>query len=221
MSILKQKIKACKKALQLKHAQLKKQESSPIKTKELPHKPSNNKQSNRMKNSSVKKRQRLQGDCFTPKIYLQAKNIVTNFGKAIATFAMSELALPYLTLELEKEGFENLIKPDEFVEFVKSSKGKINSIEGLRSLILIEENDSPKAVAFKKCFQTLAEIFIKFFSVNWIIHGRVTYKLEHLKFRFRMLRRIKNPEVFTYLKGNYEKRKKLLEDSAMSEESCK
>ena len=204
MSILKQKIKACQRAHE-KMKKLSKKKSSDIEVK-IEHTEST--QSEYSTQSQPKKRKRLKGDCYTPRCYLQAKNIVTNFGKAMATFAMGDLSTPYLVKELEIKGFTHLISPLEFKEFVRSSKGTINSIDSLRNLLLVEENDSEKIIACKKCFQTLAEIFIKCFSVNWICSGRVTYKLEHLKFRHRMLRRIKNPEIFTYLKGYDDKKKK-------------
>jgi len=201
MSILKQKIKACTQA-KLKsptldqsiptHKVFQSQQNSPDLPQGLKLKKSN---------SEPKKRQRLKGDCFTPKCYLQAKNIVTNFGKAIATFGLSKLALPYLSAELEKPKYEGKLQVSDFIEFMKENKANINSIDNLRNLLLTKDEDSAKSIALKQCFQVIAEIFIKYFSVNWIIHGRVTYKLEHLKFRFKMLRRIQNPQQFTYLKS--------------------
>jgi len=198
---LKQKIKACTQAKLKIHA---------LDLSPLPSKPFQSQQSSpnsiadlklKKNNSEPKKRQRLKGDCFTPKCYLQAKNIVTNFGKAIATFGLSKLALPYLSAELDKSKYKGELQVSDFIEFMKENKGNINSIDNLRALLLIKESDSQKTVLCKQCFQVIAEVFIKYFSVNWIIHGRVTYKLEHLKFRFKMLRRIQNPEQFTYLKS--------------------
>jgi len=166
-----------------------------------------------------RKRQRLQGDSITPKIYLEAKNIVTNFGKAIATFALSDLAQPYISFAIQNhinktnESYSQTstaveVSSKDFIEFVKKAKNNINSIEGFRRLILVEAQDTQKEAVLKQVFKDIAETFIKNFSVNWIMHGRVTYKLQHLKFRNKMLRRIQNPESFTYLKGHKEKRNK-------------
>jgi len=200
MSILKHKIKACKLAKQKKQAFPKEVSTTAETSPENTIKIESDVYSLNSNSDQPKKRQRLQGDSFTPKCYLKAKNIVTNFGKAIATFAMSDLAQPYLIKEIQTK-YKGLISPTDFLEFVKNSKGSISSIDSLRNMVLVEETDSLMTIVCKKCFQTIAEIFIKCFSVNWIIHGRVTYKLEHLKFRNKMLRRIKNPEIFTYLKG--------------------
>jgi hypothetical protein len=62
------------------------------------------------------------------------------------------------------------------------------------------KSDTEKEMEFKNILKKLGEIFIKNFSVNWIFSGKMTYKEAHLKFRFKMLRRIRNPELFTYLK---------------------
>ena len=202
MSILKHKILACK------LAKLRAQIPDPASPNHSQTSASSDiSQSTTMENKSEsKKRQRIKGSCITPKQYLETKNIVTNFGKAIATFAVSRLAEPYLfsILQKAKENAQD-IQLTEFCTFVKQEKGKIGSIDSLRSLMLVEEHDSPRTAACKKAFQTIAEIFIKCFSVSWITHGRVTYKLHHLKFRHKMLRRIKNPELFTYLKRPSEK----------------
>jgi len=124
------------------------------------------------------------------------KNIVKNYGKAICTFACSELGTPYLEPLLE----ENQVKLENFVEFVESAKESIDSLQSFRNLLLVKEEDDSQLRAYKKIFVSLGEVFIKCFSVNWIFSGRVRYKDTHLKFRYKMLRRIQHPELFTYLK---------------------
>jgi len=80
-------------------------------------------------------------------------------------------------------------------------KDMIGGISSFRLLLVVLEKDTPEEVAFKKIYGALAEAFIKYFSHNWIIHGRMGHKDVYLKYRFKMLRRIRNPESFTYLKG--------------------
>jgi len=123
------------------------------------------------------------------------KNVVLNFGKAIASFATSRLAQPYLCTLFEEEG----ITQEDFTNFIGDAKNKIGGIESFRSLLLILKEDKLKIMACKKVFGMIAEIFIKYFSANWIIHGRVIHKLTYLKYRFKILRRIQNPELFTYI----------------------
>jgi len=62
------------------------------------------------------------------------------------------------------------------------------------------QEDSKEVAAVKRGFAEVGEVFIKNFSVNWAFHSRVFHKEAHLKFRYKMLRRVRNPELFTYLK---------------------
>jgi len=125
------------------------------------------------------------------------KNIIINYGRAIVTFALSRLSKPYIESDLIKEG----VNLEEFTDFILETRGiGIGSIHSFRSMLLINEKDSAKVAIFKKLFMKISEVFIKYFSVNWIIHGRVNHKLVYLKYRYKMLRRIQNPEHFTYVK---------------------
>lgn len=124
------------------------------------------------------------------------KNIALNYGKAIASFAMSPLAIPHLKDYLDQQ---KITLPD-FINFIKGKKGTIGGICSFRSLLLIEDEDSAKVVSYKKAFQYISEVFIKYYSVNWIMNGRVTHKSTYMKFRFNMLRRVQNPESFTFIK---------------------
>ena len=132
------------------------------------------------------------------------KNLAINYGKAISTFSMSTLAKPYLADYLE----EQEISFKDFARYVSDKKEHIGSISDLRGLLLCTVEDSPKARAYKGAFKIASEVFIKYFSVNWIIHGKVANKLVYLKFRSKMLRRVQNPELFAYIRINDKKNKK-------------
>ncbi len=62
-----------------------------------------------------------------------------------------------------------------------------------------ENRDSREMKAFKPMFQYVCEVFLKYFCVNWVFHSKVEDKVKHLKYRGKILRRIQNPELFTYL----------------------
>jgi hypothetical protein len=128
--------------------------------------------------------------------YKATKNIVKNYAKAIANFVLSPISLPYLYAIL-KDKSNSL---DEFLDFVKVAKESIQGIDTFRYFLLAQENDSSELRAFKDTFKAISIIFIKYFSVNWIAHSRLKNKLVYLKYRFRILRRITNPDSFTYLK---------------------
>jgi len=129
-----------------------------------------------------------------------SKNIVKNYGKALCAFSSSNIAVPYLESIIEKNGFPSNVKVTGFMSFIKAKKEAINSINSLRALLIRNEGDSNEVSAYKKIFQEASVIFLKYFVVNWIFSGKLMHKDAHLKFRFKMLRRIMDPEHFTYLK---------------------
>lgn len=131
---------------------------------------------------------------------VKGTKIVRNYAKALCSFAYSEMAVPYLLIII-KENFPGQVELDEFQKCIKDKKGKTASIPSLRKLLMEEDKDNSKERAYKRMFTEISIIFIKFFAVNWIFSGKVKYRLEHLKYRHKMLRRIRNPEFFTYLKS--------------------
>ena len=139
-----------------------------------------------------KTRKRIEGDRCTSEKIRSTKNVVKNYGKAICSFAISELAIIYLEPMIQKEG----VSIEDFVDFVQNIKETIDSIQTFRAVLMISDDDSAFVKAFKRIFVLIGEVFIKYFSVNWIFSGRITHKEAHLKFRFKMLRRIKSPENF-------------------------
>lgn len=126
---------------------------------------------------------------------LFAKNIVKNYGKAMSAFAASNTALPYLN-DFSKK---NAVSIDQFLDFITTYKESVDSIDSLRTLLLIYPDDSFEMSSFKRIFKGLCEVFLKYFAVNWIFNGKMHHKLQHLKYRCKMLRRVRNPKMFTYL----------------------
>jgi hypothetical protein len=127
---------------------------------------------------------------------LCVKNAAKNFGRAICNFIVSKLGDPYLTPLVKAKNIE--VK--KYKSFIANKKNTLDGIDQFRELLLPSEEDSQEIKDFKFLFQQQGEIFIKYFSVNWIFDGRLSYKQEYLKFRHKMLRRIKNPHLFTYIK---------------------
>jgi hypothetical protein len=124
------------------------------------------------------------------------KNIMKNYSRAFIIFALSPMAHPYLTPLLQNYNLEL----SSFVEFVKLQKKFANCIKGLRDrLLLVNDTDSDQVSVMKQIFQEMCVVFLKFFCVNWIYHGKVADKKVHLSYRLKLLRRIRNPATFTYL----------------------
>jgi len=147
--------------------------------------------------SSKKRRIFPPGVVITPEKIRCTKNIAKNYGSAIATFASSDISLPYLKQYLLEES----LSLDDFLEYAKLCKKKITGIDTFRCALLVKKQDSPIVASCKRVFQKVSEVFIKYFSVNWIFTAKILHKLVYLKYRGKMLRRIQNPEYFTYLKN--------------------
>jgi len=128
-----------------------------------------------------------------------SKNIIKNYGKALCAFAASKTALPYLREFMERKGYDR-VDLNQFQQYMKLKKDNTNSMESLRKLLIAEAGDSSSMRTYKALFKDIAVTFLKYFAVNWIYSGKLVQKQVHLKFRFKMLRRIQHPEFFTYLK---------------------
>ena len=127
-----------------------------------------------------------------------SKNIIKNYGKAICNFTTCKVALSYLLPLFEQENVDK----DKFLEFVFTNKESLDSIGALRGMLIGHIEDSVEEIQYKKIFQRISEIFLKYFAVNWIYdkEGKLKHKKTHLQYRFKMLRRIKMPHLFTYLR---------------------
>jgi hypothetical protein len=132
----------------------------------------------------------------TSKGSTSCKNVMKNYSKAFTAFALSPIALPYLTPILQKYQVDS----QAFIEFIELRKGAANCIKGLRDLLLlVVDTDSAETALMKQVFQEISVVFLKSFSVNWIFHGKVMDKTAHLSYRHKILRRIQNPSNFAGL----------------------
>lgn len=150
--------------------------------------------------SQRKKRKQSKGQKKSPSNPKNStKNVSINYGKAMVSFAISPLAVPYLESYLQDEA----LTLNEFILFAAQIKESITSIQGLRNLLIMKKSENDHITACKRVFKHISTIFIKYFSANWILHSKLEHKLVYLKYRFKMLRRIQNPELFTYIKRNW------------------
>ncbi len=134
----------------------------------------------------------------------RGNNVMKNYARAMVRFSLSALADPYLERMKEKYAMES----EDFKKTLRGHKAKVNCIKHLRDILLVSEQDSEETRTFKKMFQELCVIFMKFFSVNWIYHGKMLERTKYIKYRGKMLRRVQNPEYFTYLESFVDKKTK-------------
>ncbi len=129
-------------------------------------------------------------------------NVMKNYAAAMITFALSRMSDYYLTrLPLVKK-----LSLAKFRQIMHSKRQKIHCIKSFRELLFIEEHDSEESVVCKTLFQEACRVFLKYFSVNWIYNSRLSDKFKYLTYRGRLLRRVQNPENFTYLETFSEKK---------------
>lgn len=147
--------------------------------------------------SGKTKRRKIPGGHITPEKIRCAKNIAKNYGRAISNFACSKIAEPYLLPILQAEN----VQMKEFTDYMKATKLSINGIDSFRAMLLRKDGESEQVAAYKRVFQQIGKVFVNYFSVNWIFDSKIVHKVTYLKFRFKILRRLKNPESFTYMKG--------------------
>ena len=152
----------------------------------------------KVKGSYKKKKREPQNLCQMHDIKA-TKNIVKNYGRAICNFILSPVSRPYLNDIIHRD--HKTIEIESFISYIQARKETIDCIERIKQMLIVTENDDEEEAAFKTIFKKIGEIFIKYFSVNWIFGGRLTYKQAHVAFRFKMLRRLRNPELFTHLKS--------------------
>ncbi len=136
--------------------------------------------------SPAKKRERI----------LSSDNIIKNYGRGMTKFALSSMAKPYLEEITEEHG----VQMKAFLKFVRRKKQAANCIRKLREMLPIQADVNKSDYRHRVVFQEITIIFLKFFCVNWLFNSKIDGKLLHLNYRFKMLRRVRDPENFTYLK---------------------
>ena len=124
---------------------------------------------------------------------LSTKNVAKNYGRAICNFILSDLSQPYLTFLPEIQQFDL----GQFQRYIHEKRSTLTGMKDIKALVQPDIDDDMILISYKKVFQKLAIIFLKYFSVNWIFSGKLVYKLEYLKYRSKLLRKIKNPNNFT------------------------
>lgn len=146
---------------------------------------------------------------------ISTKNIVKNYARAICNFIASDVSSEYIERYGDKLAQDEI---QEFRDFISRNKDIVDCIERFKSMLLVSRYDSSKLKRFKHIFQKVGETFVKYFSVNWIFNGRLKQRKAHLAYRFKILRRIQNPHLFTHL-TSFLKKEKESTDSSYHEEN--
>ena len=148
--------------------------------------------SKKIKSKSTKKIQKKGKN--VKRISERLKNIVKNYGKNCASFAIGDLGFKYLAQKLTNDEITR------FKAYIRVRIPTITNISKFREMLLANQNDEPEIIKFKQTFQKICEIFVEDYSINWIFHSpRISDVKGHIFARGKMLRRIQNPTYFTYI----------------------
>jgi hypothetical protein len=115
------------------------------------------------------------------------QNVIKNYMKAIASFALSDLALPYLVPLLDASS----VNQNEFANFICTYKDQVESLPGILALVNDDEEMDSFLKECKNIFKEMCVIFLRYYATNWIYNSQ---KLKHkeilLKNRLLLQRRI-------------------------------
>ncbi|CAD8181326.1 unnamed protein product [Paramecium pentaurelia] len=116
------------------------------------------------------------------------KNITKNFSKAIISYILNDEKL------IQK--FINSEQQDSFISLLKSKKNQMTNIKQLRELWI----DNGKNPEFNKVFRIISQYFLKNQAVPYVYNSRISNTAWHLKYRQNLLRALREPENFKFIK---------------------
>ncbi|CAK79367.1 unnamed protein product (macronuclear) [Paramecium tetraurelia] len=116
------------------------------------------------------------------------KNITKNFSKAIISYIMNNP-------DLLKQFFSSK-QYEDFLVLLKNKKNQMTNIKQLRDLWI----DGGKSSEFNKVFRIISQYFLKNQSVAYVYNSRISNTIWHLKYRQNLLRALKEPENFRFIK---------------------
>ncbi|CAD8071826.1 unnamed protein product [Paramecium primaurelia] len=116
------------------------------------------------------------------------KNITKNFSKAIISYILNneELILQFMKKD----------KYDNFIQLLKTKKNQMTNIKQLRDLWV----DGGKNPEFNKVFRIISQYFLKNQSIAYVYNSRISNTAWHLKYRQNLLRALKEPQNFKFIK---------------------
>ncbi|CAD8101067.1 unnamed protein product [Paramecium sonneborni] len=116
------------------------------------------------------------------------KNITKNFSKAIISYILNN-----------EELIQKLITPDQFESFIALLKNKKNAMTNIKQLrdLWVENGKNPE---FNKMFRIISQYFLKNQAVPYVYNSRISNTAWHLKYRYNLLRALKEPENFKFIK---------------------
>ncbi|CAD8186504.1 unnamed protein product [Paramecium octaurelia] len=116
------------------------------------------------------------------------KNITKNFSKAIISYIINEKELIQKFMTNEQY--------DGFITLLKNKKNQMTNIKQLRDLWV----DTGRNPEFNKVFRIISQYFLKCQAVPYVYNSRISNTAWHLKYRQNLLRAVREPENFKFIK---------------------
>ncbi|CAD8147833.1 unnamed protein product [Paramecium octaurelia] len=116
------------------------------------------------------------------------KNITKNYSKAIISYIFNN---PELVQKIMSKH-----RYDDFINFLKNKKNQMTNIKQLRDLWV----DGGKNSEFNRVFRIISQQFLKSQAVSYVYNSRISNTQWHLKYRFNLLRALREPENFKFIK---------------------
>jgi len=114
------------------------------------------------------------------------KVIVRNYCKALVNFSISEHASGYLLEDLNRGG----VDLGTFRNALKAKKDTINTFQDLEQLLWIRPDDSVQLICFRMSFKNACIIFLKYFSVSWILNAHFKNRSLYLSYKGKFIQHI-------------------------------
>ena len=116
------------------------------------------------------------------------KLVIQNFCKALVNFSVSEHASGYLLEDLNQGGLDL----GAFRNALKAKKDTINTFQDLEQVLRIRPDDSIQLICFRTSFKNACIIFLKYFSVSWILNAHLKNRSLYLSFKGKFIQNILN-----------------------------
>ena len=114
---------------------------------------------------------------------------IKQFINGCLSFTRSALGSSYLGVKLHDKG----ICPELFEQFINTWRGRINNIPTLLGLLIVRTYDNAETTACKLVFKEILELFLKHFSLDWILKNEKTgNKMKFLRYRTKLIRKLQN-----------------------------
>jgi len=116
------------------------------------------------------------------------KTVFMDYVKATARFIVSNSSDPFFEIIPQALGINTAL----FKLYIHEEQKKLRSISSFKRWLIVQLEDPLPIRQYKALFLRMAEVFVKYHSIAWILRLKTKNKMEYLIFRNKFLRSVKN-----------------------------